>query len=149
MRRCDRRFSGAALIVGIAAALMASPTMSAPRRPRPLIVEAVGVDAWRADARGMWIEFKLDRPRTSRLSIGFAGPQGDAVTPPAARQVTLTSPAGDKTAFAASGPLWISTTNSGPLQDGSYLSIIEADHRHDFFLNVHEPAPPHATEPQR
>jgi len=148
MKRRDRRFAGAALIVAIAVALMASPAMSAPPRPRALIVESVGVDAWRADARGMWFEFKLDRELTSRLRIGFARPQGDAVTSPTARQVTLTSQGG-KTAVAASGQLWISTTNAAPLQDGSYLSIIEADHRHDFYLNVHQPAPPRAAGPQR
>lgn len=149
MRRCDSRIMSAALGLAAAAALMTSPTLGASLPPRPLLVEPAGPDAWRADATGMRIEFKLVRERDARLTIGFAGAKGEAVAPPAARQITLTSPRGDKTAFAASGRQWISTTNAGPLEDGSRLSIIEADHRHDFYLNVHAAATPIPAEPPR
>lgn len=107
-----------------AAAAMLFTAAVAMERPQPLVLESVETDVWRADARGTKVEFRLTR------------------SPPPAREVTLTDPAGVVTRFRTERDAWISQASAGAPRDGSLLSIVEPNHRHDFRLNVHTVSPP-------
>lgn len=137
----------------IAAALLWAPlpAWTAPRDEQPLVVEPVAPGVWRADAKGMTIEFQATSGSQGVLSIRFVGQGGEPIAPPPARQVNLTSPGGPAVSFSPSAGGWTSTTQVRAPQDGALLSIIEADHRHDFRLNVHakpsEPSQPSGRTP--
>jgi len=123
----------------IAAALLWAPlsAWAAPHEEQPLVVEPVTPGVWRADAKGMIIEFLATSGSQGALSIRFIGQGGESIAPPPARQVSLTPPGGPAVSFSPSAGGWTSTTQARAPQDGALLSIIEADHRHDFRLNVH------------
>lgn len=130
----------------IGAEITAAPTLAASYRV--LIVEPAGPDLWRADAAGQWLQFSIDRKAGGILEIGFISKGGEAVSAPPTKSVTLTSPQGDRVAFMPGGSGWRSRSAAGPPVDGATLSIIEADHRHDFRLNVHDtPSPTIAVQP--
>ncbi|WP_375269056.1 hypothetical protein [Phenylobacterium sp.] len=93
----------------------------------------------------MIIEFLARSGSQGALSIRFIGQGGESIAPPPARQVILTPPGGPTVSFSPSAGGWTSTTRARAPQDGALLSIIEADHRHDFRLNVH--AKPDSTQP--
>ena len=123
----------------IAVALLCAPlsAWAAPHEEQPLVVEPVTPGVWRADAKGMIIEFLAPSGSQGALSIRFIGQGGESIAPPPARQVSLTPPGGPAVSFSPSAGGWTSTTQARAPQDGALLSIIEADHRHDFRLNVH------------
>ena len=127
------------------------PAWTAPRNEQPLVVEPVAPSIWRADAKGTIIEFQTTSGSQGALSIRFIGQGGEAIAPPPARQVCLTSAGGPAVPFSPSAGGWVSTTQAPAPQDGALLSIIEADHRHDFRLNVHakpsEPSQPSGRTP--
>ncbi|MFZ5685568.1 MAG: hypothetical protein ACOY9C_13110 [Pseudomonadota bacterium] len=131
----------------IAAALLWAPlaASAAPHEEQPLVVEPARPGVWRADAKGMLIEFQAPFGSQGALSIRFIGQGGESIAPPPARQVSLTSSGGPAVSFSPSAGGWTSTTQAPAPQDGALLSIIEADHRHDFRLNVH--AKPDSTQP--
>lgn len=120
---------------------VAGPALSAPPPIRVLIVEPVATDLWRADAAGQWLQFALDRAAGGILELSFVTKGGEAMAAPPTQSVTLTAPRGRPLPFVAGGAGWRSTSGAGPPLDGSTLSIVEADHRHDFRLNVHDAAP--------
>lgn len=130
----------------IAATLLWAPlsAWAAPHEEQPLVVEPVTPGVWRADAKGMIIEFQAPAGVLGGLSIRFIGQGGESIAPPPARQVILTPPGGPAVSFSPSAGGWTSTTQARAPQDGALLSIIEADHRHDFRLNVH--AKPDSTQ---
>jgi len=133
----------------IAAALLWAPlaASAAPHEELPLVVEPVTPGVWRADAKGMVIEFQAPAGVQGALSIRFIGPGGESIAPPPARQVSLTPPAGrPAVSFSPSAGGWTSTTQARAPLDGALLSVIEADHRHDFRLNVHA-QPSDSTQP--
>lgn len=134
-----RRLLIVALMIA-AAALVAEPGFAASPPSRGLIVEPVEPDLWRADAAGIWLQFSLDRQASGVLEISFVTTGGETMTAPPARSVTLTAPKGRPVTFLAGGAGWRSPAGAGPPADGAILSIVEADHRHDFRLNVHEAA---------
>lgn len=123
----------------IAAALLCAPlaAWAAPHEEQPLVVEPATPGVWRADAKGVIIEFLGPSGSQGALSIRFVGQGGESIAPPPARQVSLTLPGGPAVSFSPSAGGWTSTTQARAPQDGALLSIIEADHRHDFRLNVH------------
>lgn len=121
----------------LAVAMLGAAPARAARDERPLVLEPVSPGVWRADARGMTLEFRRGGPEEeARLTIRFVGASGDTVAPPTARRVTLTSPGAEIT-FEPVGQVWVSTAAAAVPRDGSLLSIVEADHHHDFRLNVH------------
>ncbi|MCI3131002.1 hypothetical protein [Phenylobacterium aquaticum] len=132
----------------IVAEMTASQTMAASPPYRVLIVEPAGADLWRADAAGQWLQFSIDRKAGGVLEIAFISKGGEAMSVPPTQSVILTSPRGDRLRFTAGGSGWRSPSAAGPPVDGATLTIIEADHRHDFRLNVHDaPAPTQAVRP--
>ncbi len=128
------------------AAVLVAPQVAWGTSPHdePLVLEPAAPGVWRGDAKGMIVEFR-GAPGSDALSIRFVGQSGDPVSPPPAREVTLTPPRGAAVSFSPSATGWLSKQAALPLEDGSRLSIIEADHRHDFRLNVH--AKPPASQP--
>lgn len=118
----------------------ARPALSATPPIRVLIVEPVGTDLWRADAAGQWLQFALDRPAGGILEISFVTKGGEVMAAPPTQSVTLTAPRGRPMSLVAGGAGWRSPSGAGPPLDGATLSIVEADHRHDFRLNVHDAA---------
>ena len=132
----------------IAAALLWAPlsAWAAPHEEQPLVVEPGAPGVWRAEAKGMIIEFLARSGSLGALSIRFIGQGGESIAPPPARQVILTPPDGPAVSFSPSAGGWTSTTQARAPQDGALLIIIEADHRHDFRLNVHA-QPSDSTQP--
>jgi hypothetical protein len=124
----------------LAGALWTSgPSIAATPPVRVLVVEPVGADLWRAEAAGQWLQFALDRT-AGVLEISFVTRGGEAMTAPPTRSVSLTAPKGRPVLFTAGGAGWRSPAGAGPPVDGATLNIVEADHRHDFRLNVHAAA---------
>lgn len=125
---------------------LATATWAA-EKPAPLVLEAAGPNVWRADARGTIIEFRLAGGPPPTLVIRFLGVSGLPTLAPPARDVILKQPLGALTRFATEGDSWVSKSPTPALRDGSILSIVEPDHRHDFLLNVHDAAA--AAEPPK
>lgn len=121
-------------IIGALAALMMSAAPALADDEIPLVVDPVGAGVWLGEARGSTLEFRRDP--AGLLIIRFLGRDGAAVAPPPADRVTLKSPGGGVTTFVASGQAWRATGRT-TLEEGALLSISEADHHHDFRLNVH------------
>lgn len=130
-----RRARVAALALGLW--LACDPSFAAP--PAPLVIEQIAEQVWRGDARGLTVEIRQEPD--GRLVVAFLGAGGEAVAPPPADEVTLTTAAGVQTRFELGGATWRSQSAARPPADGARLSIVEADHRHDFELNVHAPDP--------
>jgi hypothetical protein len=99
------------------------------------VIEQIADQVWRGDARGLTVEIRQEPD--GRLVVAFLSAGGEAVAPPPADEVTLTTAAGAQTRFEVGGATWRSQNPAGPPTDGARLSITEADHRHDFQLNVH------------
>lgn len=124
-------------VVFAAALLGPAPTQSLAAE-RPLVLEAVAPGLWRADAKGMTMEFLLDAAGDGAvLRLRFVGSAGDEVAPPAARRVTLKSPSGRSYPFALTSGQWSARDPAPAFKDGALLSIEERDHRHDYRLNIH------------
>jgi len=137
----------------MAAALLWAPlpAWAAPHDEQPLVVEPVAPGVWRADAKGMIIEFQTTSGSQGALSIRFIGQGGESIAPPPARQVSLTPPSGPAVSFSLAAGGWTSTTRARAPADGALLSILEADHHHAFRLNVHarpsDSSPPNGRTP--
>ncbi|MFD3264406.1 hypothetical protein [Phenylobacterium ferrooxidans] len=134
-RRLAMGSSAAALV--FATALLAPPLAHALAAERPLVLEAVSPGLWRADARGLTMEFRQEAANGGILRLRFLGAAGDEVAPPEARRVTLKPPSGRSSAFALTNGRWSLRAPAAAFQDGALLSIEEGDHRHDFRLNIH------------
>ena len=107
---------------------------------RVLVLEATAPGVWRTKARRMTVEFRRTGAATDpRLMIRFIDANGDAVSPRTAQRVGL-SAAGETIIFRRNGRAWISTSAQSAPREGARLSIVEADHQHDFLLNVSKPA---------
>jgi len=135
----------AAITVGLLTfALAHSGSALAARAERALVLEATAPGVWRAEARRMTVEFRRTGAETDpRLTIRFLDANGEVVSPPTARRVTLSAP-DQAIVFTLNGREWTSTSMQFAPREGAMLSIVEADHQHDFRLNVHAPASPEA-----
>lgn len=147
----NRRATWGLLLIAAALLWGPLPAWTAPHDEQPLVVEPRAPGVWRADAKGTIIEFQTTSGSQGALSIRFVGQGGETIAPPPARQVSLTSPGGPAVSFSPSAGGWVSTIQAPIPQDGALLSIIEADHRHNFRLNVHakpsEPNQPRGRTP--
>lgn len=132
-----------AAALGLVTLASAGPAFAA-RAERALILEAAAPGVWRAEARRMTVEFRRTGAENDpRLTIRFLDANGEVVSPPTAHRVTLSAP-DEAIVFALNGREWISTSTQSAPREGAKLSIVEADHQHDFRLNVHAPASPEA-----